>query len=100
LDFLHHPIPILGRPCHNLPNRDCHLIAETRSCLRLIPIQTCPAYRSRRTQFGRIFQLRIAAGIIAAAFLLRAWIINSVRRFAIAFCSALGLDNYFLYRLL
>jgi hypothetical protein len=34
----------------------------------MIPIRTCPAYRSRRTQFGRIFQLRIATEIIAAAF--------------------------------
>ena len=31
--------------------------------------------------------------------LLRAWIITGVRWFAIAFCSALGLDNYFLHRL-
>jgi hypothetical protein len=65
LDFLRHPIPIRGRPCRNRANRP---IAEILSCLRLIRIQTCPAYRSLQTRFGRIFQSRISAEIIAAAF--------------------------------
>ena len=54
MHFLRHQIPIRGRPCRNRPNRDYRPIAEILSCLRLIRIQTCPAYRSRRTRFGRI----------------------------------------------
>ena len=83
MDFLHHPIPILGRPCRNRPNRDYHLIAETRSCLRLIPIQTCPAYRSQRTQFGRIFQLRISAEIIGRPFTAR---VDHHQRSMVCYC--------------